>query len=396
MNSSYSLCWQKISWKSNYLSDHFYACVFFKRSFISNKNHHGLHAWMGQQLTANRSQQVEQVTVASGMCFLYVKPVCLFFLFPGTWRSLLWISVHEALSESQKGLLTPLTSLNTLTSAHKICQRSPFFFFFLLHIVYLFILQYKVESQASHVWPVRLLTVSPGRLARRSISDGMSPPLSLLEVGERVLDQCDPKALLHSVPGHSGAHPAPLERVEIGCKVSADVRAVRPSVRPTADTVGQVKNHLSPAGWRGDSLNGQGALRQAHRVADPVVEHVGELPVQHAHEPIPLAGWVRITGVFLHPGRRVRRVPEAGERMAVRCTLWFYQPAVGPFKRNNSILLSSESLPSDWEGEWQWWSWRRAQNEPSQPRLLLTLYETLCTLSVQQILSSDTKSYTIF
>lgn len=106
---------------------------------------------MGQQLTANRSQQVEQVTVASGMCFLYAKPVCLFFLFPGTWRSLLWISVHEALSESQKGLLTPLTSLNTLTSAHKICQRSPFFFFFLLHIVYLFILQYKVESQASHV-----------------------------------------------------------------------------------------------------------------------------------------------------------------------------------------------------------------------------------------------------
>lgn len=105
---------------------------------------------MGQQLTANRSQQVEQVTVASGMCFLYAKPVCLFFLFPGTWRSLLWISVHEALSESQKGLLTPLTSLNTLTSAHKICQRSPFFFF-LLHIVYLFILQYKVESQASHV-----------------------------------------------------------------------------------------------------------------------------------------------------------------------------------------------------------------------------------------------------
>lgn len=37
---------------------------------------------MGQQLTANRSQQVEQVTVASGMCFLYAKPVC-FFSFSG-------------------------------------------------------------------------------------------------------------------------------------------------------------------------------------------------------------------------------------------------------------------------------------------------------------------------
>lgn len=97
---------------------------------------------MGQQLTANRSQQVEQVTVASGMCFLYAKPVCLFFLFPGTWRSLLWISVHEALSESQKGLLTPLTSLNTLTSAHKICQRSPFF---LLHIVYLLFYNIKLN-----------------------------------------------------------------------------------------------------------------------------------------------------------------------------------------------------------------------------------------------------------
>lgn len=93
-----------------------------------------------------------------------------------------------------------------------------------------------------------VLTVSPWRLQHGGISDGTSPPLSLLEVGVRVLDQRDPKALLHSLPGHSGAHPAPLERVEISCKVGTDVRAVRPSVRPAADTVGQVKNHLSPAG----------------------------------------------------------------------------------------------------------------------------------------------------
>lgn len=97
------------------------------------------------------------------------------------------------------------------------------------------------------MYPI-VLTVSPGRLQHGGVSDGTSPPLSLLEVGERVLDQRDPKALLHSLPGHPGAHPAPLERVEIGCKVGADVRAIRPSVRPAADTVGQVKNHLRPAG----------------------------------------------------------------------------------------------------------------------------------------------------
>lgn len=93
-----------------------------------------------------------------------------------------------------------------------------------------------------------VLTVSPGRLQHRGISDGPSPPLSLLEVGERVLDQRHPKALLHSLPGQPGAHPAPLERVEISCEVRADVSAVWPSVRPAADTVCQVKNHLCPAG----------------------------------------------------------------------------------------------------------------------------------------------------
>lgn len=193
-----------------------------------------------------------------------------------------------------------------------------------------------------------VLTVSPGRTQHRGISDGTSPPLSLLEVGERVLDQRDPKALLHSLPGHSGAHPAPLEWVEIGCKVGSDVRAVRPSVSPAADTVGQVKNHLSPAGWWGDLLDGQSALRQAHRVPDPVVEHVGELSVQHAHDPVPLAGWVRFRGVFLHPGRRERRVPQAGVRMAVRCRLCSYQPAVGLFECDNSSFpVQSLSLVTE-------------------------------------------------
>ncbi|CAB1447522.1 unnamed protein product [Pleuronectes platessa] len=131
----------------------------------------------------------------------------------------------------------------------------------------------------------RLLTVSPGRLQPGRIPDGTSPPLRLLEVGERVLDHCDPKALLHPLPGHSGAHPAPLERVETGGEVGADVRAVRPSVRPAPGAVAQVKNHLSPAGRRGDPLDGQGALRQAHRVPEPVVERVRELPVQRARGP---------------------------------------------------------------------------------------------------------------
>lgn len=177
--------------------------------------------------------------------------------------------------------------------------------------------------------PPILLTISPGCLQHRSISDGMSPPLSLLEVCERVLDQRDPKALLHSLAGHPGAHPAPLERVETGSEVGADVSAVRASVRPAADTVRQVKNHLSPAGWRGDPLDGQGALRQAHRVPDLVVERVGELPVQHAHDPVPLAGWVRSRGVFLHPGRRVRRVPQASVRTAERCRLWIQAGCCG-------------------------------------------------------------------
>lgn len=137
------------------------------------------------------------------------------------------------------------------------------------------------------------LTVSPRSLQHRGISDGMSPSFSLPEVDERVLRQSDPKALLHPLPGHSGAHPAPLERVEISREVSVDVRAVRPFIRPTADAVAQVKHHLRPVGRRGDPLDGQGALRQAHRVAHPVVESVGELSVQHAREPVALPGWVR-------------------------------------------------------------------------------------------------------
>lgn len=157
-----------------------------------------------------------------------------------------------------------------------------------------------------------MLTVSPGRLQHGGVPDGTSPPLSLLEVGQRVLDRGHPKALLHSLAGQPGAHPAPLERVEIGGEVRADVRAVRPSVRAAADAVRQVKNHLGPAGWGADPLDGQGAFRQTHRVPDAVVERVGELPVQHAHQPVPLAGWVRTGGAFLHPGRRVGRVPEAG------------------------------------------------------------------------------------
>lgn len=168
---------------------------------------------------------------------------------------------------------------------------------------------------------IMMLTISPGRLQHGRLPDGTSPPLSLLEVCERVLDQRHPKALLHSLPGHSGAHPAPLKGVEIGCKVSANIRAVGPSVRAAADTVSQVKNHLRPAGGRGDPLDGQGSLRQAHRVPDPVVERVCEHPVKHAHDPVPVAGRVWCRGVFLHPGRRVRRVPQAGVRMVERCSL---------------------------------------------------------------------------
>ena len=223
-----------------------------------------------------------------------------------------------------------------------------------------------------------MLTVSPGRLQRGRVSDGSRPPLSLLEVGERVLDQRDPKALLHSLPGHPGAHPAPLERVEIGGEVGADVRAVRPSVRPAADTVRQVKNHLRPVGWRRDPLDGQGALRQAHRVPDPVVERVAELPVKHAQDPVPLAGWVRFRGVFLHPGRReydASRRPVCGWRCGADCDpeslLW------DPVSEAAAASPSPESLPSDWKGEWQWWRWRRAQPSvlpPPAPR------ETLPTL----------------
>lgn len=151
------------------------------------------------------------------------------------------------------------------------------------------------------------LTFSPGRQQGRSISDGPSPPLSLLVVGDGVLDQRHTKALLHSLTGHSGAHPSPLEWVEISCKVGSDVRAVRPSVRTTADTVCQVKNYLSPTGWWGDPLDGQRALRQTDCVSDPVVLRVAELPVQHAQHPVPQAGWVWFRGVSLHPRKRATR-----------------------------------------------------------------------------------------
>lgn len=160
----------------------------------------------------------------------------------------------------------------------------------------------------------RVLTVSAGRLQRGRLSDGPGPPLRLLEVGERVLDQRDPKALLHPLPGHSGAHPAPPERVEIGCEVGADVRAVRAPVRPAARAVRQVESHRGPAGRRADPPDGQGAPRQAHRVPDPVVERVRELPVQQrARRPVPLAGRVRSRGVCLHPGA------ESAARPAGRC-----------------------------------------------------------------------------
>lgn len=161
-----------------------------------------------------------------------------------------------------------------------------------------------------------MLTISPGRLQRGRVPDGPSPPLRLPQVGERVLDERHPKALLHPLAGHPGAHPAPLERVEVGGEVGARVGAVRPSVRPAAHAVRQAEHRLGPAGRRGDSLDGERALRQAHRVAEPVVERVGELPVQRAHQPVPLAGRSRFRGAFLHPW--TGRVFDASRRPVVR------------------------------------------------------------------------------
>lgn len=210
----------------------------------------------------------------------------------------------------------------------------------------------------------RVLTVSAGRLQRGRLSDGPGPPLRLLEVGERVLDQRDPKALLHPLPGHSGAHPAPPERVEIGCEVGADVRAARAPVRPAARAVRQVESHRGPAGRRADPPDGQGAPRQAHRVPDPVVERVRELPVQQrARRPVPLAGRVRSRGVCLHPGaesaaRPAGRCADGGavRRGAARCRLRSWQPAVGPCECELSSSACPESLPSDRKGERQGWS----------------------------------------
>lgn len=168
-----------------------------------------------------------------------------------------------------------------------------------------------------------MLTISPGRLQRGRVPDGPSPPLRLPQVGERVLDERHPKALLHPLAGHPRAHPAPLERVEVGGEVGAHVGAVRPSVRPAAHAVRQAEHCLGPAGRRGDPLDGERALRQAHRVAEPVVERVGELPVQRAHQPVPLAGRSRFRGAFLHPwtGRVVDASRRPVVRMAVRCEL---------------------------------------------------------------------------
>lgn len=154
-------------------------------------------------------------------------------------------------------------------------------------------------------------TVASRDLLAGRVPDGARPPLSLPQVSEGVPHQLHAEALLHLLARRARAHPPAAERVEIGDEVRGDaepaVRVPLP-VGAAAHAVRQAEHRLGVARRRGDLLDGQGALRQAHRVPDPLVQRVGELPVQRPHEAVPESA-ARLPGhlLALHPA-----VPESG------------------------------------------------------------------------------------
>ncbi|KAF3846640.1 hypothetical protein F7725_003718 [Dissostichus mawsoni] len=180
-----------------------------------------------------------------------------------------------------------------------------------------------------------LLTFSPGSLQHGGISDGPSPPLRLLEVSERVLDQRHPKALLHSLPGHSGAHPAPLERAPTSA-LSGPLYARQPTqsvklnstlLRPGEEQILCTVRTLSVRLTEYRTLSSSGSVNSPYSTPTaPFLWRDGS------------------ASSFSIPGGLGESVPQAGVRMAVQTPLsLLWDPLT-----DSSSFSSPQSLPSDW------------------------------------------------
>lgn len=128
------------------------------------------------------------------------------------------------------------------------------------------------------------LTVSMVLKPIRALPDGASPLLRLVEVGSRVLERGETEALFHSLPREPRAYPTPLKRVEIGGQVSRRVRVIIFPVRPASDAVLQAEDHSVPARrYRGEPLDDELPVSQAHGAPDLLVTSGREFPVQSVH-----------------------------------------------------------------------------------------------------------------
>lgn len=139
-------------------------------------------------------------------------------------------------------------------------------------------------------------TVPQVLLPGRTLPDGASPLLRLLQVGARVLESREAKALLHPLSRRPGAHPAPPERVKVGRQVGCRVRPVVPAERPAPHAVFQAEHQLVPADrCRAEPQDDELRLGEADGEADFSVGRGRELPVERSG--------LGAGRSLLHPGR---------------------------------------------------------------------------------------------
>lgn len=154
-------------------------------------------------------------------------------------------------------------------------------------------------------------TVPQVLLPGRTLPDGASPLLRLLQVGAGILESREAKALLHSLSRRSGAHPAPPQRVKVGRQVGCRVPLVVLAKRPAPNTVLQAEHTLVPADrCRAEPLDDELPLGQADGETDFSVTRGRELPIERNGA----GAAARFASSLVHP----ERTDEGAEPWVVR------------------------------------------------------------------------------